>query len=340
MPLILSEQNWEELWETDVSSRLETCHPDSFETKSIWYSALNQGWCRTIKLRDLWLVIEESHLKEDLIFHSETASWGPVSSFFVAGTLKNCHLGLTQENLEAPGGHYLECLQDTVEIDHWFAKEQVVRIRFGLAPEALAQFGVTNNLPRELYPLASGEVPDSFYRQGTTTAEMQVILHQILHCPYGGSIKQMYLEGKVLELAALQFSQFAQQDGAEPSSLALRPDDIERLHQARAILMQQTDQPPTLIALARQVGLNDCKLKQGFRQVFGTTVFGYLRDHRLEQARLLLTEGRLSVQQVAHTVGYAQSGYFARAFRRKFGINPKTFQLQITQPGTQHKKSE
>lgn len=78
------------------------------------------------------------------------------------------------------------------------------------------------------------------------------------------------------------------------------------------------------MTLARQVGLNDFKLKLGFRQVFGTTVFGYLHEHRMEQAQLLLQERRMNVEEVARTVGYANRSSFA-AFRKKFGINPKYY---------------
>lgn len=326
MPLVLSIQDWDELWDADPTKQATTERPDNFEVSRSWSSALDQGRCRDLHLRDLWLTIEESQVREDILFQSEPASWGPASSFFVAGTVKTRHHGLMVETLETPGGHYLECIQSERETDHQFAGESLTRVRFGLAPHALCQFGEASDLPRELQAVASGEPPNSFYRQGQTTADMQMILHQILHCPYRGSIKQMYLEGKVLELAALQFAQFTEQDSAD-CSIVLKPDDVERLHQARHILEQQFEQPPSLIALARQVGLNDFKLKQGFRQVFGTTVFGYLRDYRLDQARHLLNESQLSVQQVAHAVGYAQSSYFARAFRQKFGVNPKTYQL-------------
>jgi AraC family transcriptional activator of pyochelin receptor len=326
MPLTLSSQDWDELWNSDPSKRETTERPDEFEVAQTWTGSLEQGRCRSLTLRDLWLTIEESQLREDIIFHAEPASWGPASSFFVAGTMKSRHQGLTAENLESPGGHYLECIQSAQEIDQFPGGQRIVRIRFGLSPAALSQFGETTHLPGELQPLANGKPASSFYRQGQTTADMQTILYQILHCPYQGPIKQMYLEGKVWELAALQFAQFTEQDGLDGSP-NLKPDDIERLHHAKRILMEQFEHPPTLMALARQVGLNDFKLKQGFRQVFGTTVFGYVRECRLEKARFLLAEGNLSVQQVAHAVGYAQSSYFARAFRHKFGVNPKAYQL-------------
>lgn len=326
MPLILSTQDWDELWKADVSSQITTCSPDPFETKSMWHSHLDRGWCRTIKLRDLWLTIEESQVGEDIFLKSAPASWGPSSSFFIAGTMKNCHLGLTDENLEAPGYHYLECIQEGSEIDQQLAGEKVIRVRLGLSPNALNQFGEFCTLPCELKPLAQGKTPISFYRQGTTTPEMQVILHQILHCPYQGTIKQMYLEGKVLELSALQFLQFKEEDESSQPSSSLKADEIDCLHHARDILIDQVKHPPSILSLARQVGLNDFKLKQGFRQVFGTTVFGYLRDYRLEQARLLLAEEQLTVQQVARAIGYTHAGYFAKAFKQKFGINPKAYQ--------------
>ncbi|NCJ08648.1 helix-turn-helix domain-containing protein [Synechococcales cyanobacterium C] len=325
MGYILSAQDYIDRLQADPSRKESICHPEPFETQYTWCSAMDQGWFREMQLRDLWLTIEENQVKRDVIYKAEAASWGPVSSFFVSGTLKNRHIGLTEDNLEAPGGHYLECVQDGVETDQWFAGEQVVRLRFGLKADAMQQFAASSGFPHELQAIPNGDSPSSFYRQGRTTPEMQVILHQILHCPYRGSIRQMYLEAKVLELAALQFFQFTEQADA-PASLSLKTDDIERLYQARDLLIQQFDQPPSLIALARQVGLNDFKLKQGFRQVFGTTVFGYLRNYRLEQARLLLQDGQLSVRQVAQAIGYAHSGYFANAFKRKFGINPKTYQ--------------
>lgn len=327
MAIVLSNEDYKDRLQADVSRTETICHPDPFETKYTWLTSMDQGWFRDLQLRDLWLTIEENQVKEDFVYKADAASWGPVSSFFVAGTLKNQHLGLTEENLEAPGGHYLECVQDGIETDRWFAGEQVVRIRFGLELNAICQFAESFGLPQELQALTNGEFPSSFYRQGTITPEMRVILYQILQCPYQGGIKQMYLEGKVLELTALQFAQFVEDDPACQHSARLRLDEIDRLHHAREILTNQLNHPPSILSLARQVGLNDFKLKQGFHQIFGTTVFGYLRDYRLEQARLLLIEGQLSVQQVARAIGYTHSGYFAKAFKQKFGISPKAYQL-------------
>jgi AraC family transcriptional regulator, transcriptional activator of the genes for pyochelin and ferripyochelin receptors len=323
MPLTLSPAEWQELCQADPASAEEIYRPDSCEVRRTWQNPLESGWRRDVQLRDLWLIVEEYQVQEDVILKSEPDTWGPASSFFVAGTMKNCHQGLTDENLEAPGGHYLECIQEGVEIDQWFAEQKVVRVRFGLAPETLSQFGEAATFPRELQPLVDGKEPSSFYRQGTITAEMQVILQQILHCPYQGAIKQMFLEGKVLELAALQFYQFMEE--TPHTSASLKTEDVDRIHQAKDILLQRFNNPPSLIELARQVGLNDCTLKRGFRQVFGTTAFGYLHDYRLEQARQLLEERRLNVSEIAQMIGFASRSYFASAFRKKFGMSPREY---------------
>jgi AraC family transcriptional regulator, transcriptional activator of the genes for pyochelin and ferripyochelin receptors len=324
MPLTLTDQDAEELWQTD-RARVETvCQPDPFEVQQTWQSKMGQGYSRDIQLRDLWLNIEASQVTEDVIYQHETASWGPISSFFIAGTARNQHLGLTGENVERPGWNYLEGIQSGAEVDHLFAAEPTLRVRLGLKVSSLSQFG--ESLPPELLALVAGVSPPSFYRQGITTPNMQVILHQILHCPYQGAIKQMYLEGKVLELTALQFAQFTVAACPTQAEARLNADEKERLQHAKDILTHQFHDPPSILALARQVGLNDFKLKQGFRNYFGTTVFGYLREYRLEQAQLLLSDEQLSIQQVARAIGYTHAGYFAAAFKHKFGVSPKAYQ--------------
>lgn len=109
---------------------------------------------------------------------------------------------------------------------------------------------------------------------------------------------------------------------------SLRRDDIERLHHAKDILISNLENPPSLLDLAQQVGLSDRKLKQGFRQVFNTTVFGYLHDYRMEKARQLLQEDTMTIAEVSYTVGFANRGYFAEAFKRKFGVNPSAYLAQ------------
>lgn len=160
------------------------------------------------------------------------------------------------------------------------------------------------------------------------TPAMERVLQQILQCPYHGAVKRLYLESKVIELIALRLNQILTEPRDISSCHSLKPEDLDRVYYAREVLLRQIDCPPTLIELARQVGLNDFKLKRGFRQVFGTTVFGYLHQHRLEKARQLLEVGNLKASEVAKKVGFRDRSYFASAFRKKFGLNPSDYQRQ------------
>ncbi len=160
-----------------------------------------------------------------------------------------------------------------------------------------------------------------------TSVEMQMIVHQLLHCPYQGSIKRMYWEAKILELMTLQIDHLLaylarQKSKSEKHLLA---EDIERIYEAQRILIQEAQDPPSLVKLAHQVGLNDYKLKVGFRQVFGTTVFGYLNQYRMEQVRQLLELGEMSVSAAAHRVGYSSLSHFTTTFRKRFGVNPSAY---------------
>ncbi|MEM8863747.1 MAG: AraC family transcriptional regulator, partial [Chloroflexota bacterium] len=107
---------------------------------------------------------------------------------------------------------------------------------------------------------------------------------------------------------------------------SLKPDQLERIYYAKEILLQDLSNPPSLSELAQQAGLNEFILKRGFRQTFGTTVFGELQGYRMETARQLLVARNTKISEVAHQVGYASGRAFARAFRRKFRMGPKAYQ--------------
>ena len=79
------------------------------------------------------------------------------------------------------------------------------------------------------------------------------------------------------------------------------------------------------------MGTNRLKLNQGFHTLYGTTPFGYLRSHRLSQAKRLLMTSELSIDQIAEAVGYSSRSRFATAFRQRMGLNPKTFQRHVWQ---------
>ncbi|MGF1567349.1 MAG: helix-turn-helix domain-containing protein [Nodosilinea sp.] len=285
----------------------------------------SQGYRQEVDLRPgLSVLIDDYRLQDDLIVEigcSESCapSLGMEMSFMLSGHNR-------QEKV--PSGHNF-FLVDWCDLEggqfYWRAGERVLKFDIHIDP-ALFKTLVSeqlDTLPLKLRQLMQNSQPSQheFWHVQPTTMVIQSVIHQILHCPYQGLTRWLYLEGKVLELMALQLEQI-REIPEEQALLRLNGDRRDRLYQARDILLARLDNPPTILELAKEIGLNHNKLKQGFRQIFGTTVFGYLQDCRLEKARYLLYEGRLNVAAVANEVGYMNAAKFASAFKRKFGITP------------------
>ncbi len=135
---------------------------------------------------------------------------------------------------------------------------------------------------------------------------------------------RLYLEGRILELLALRLAQLSDAPLAQVSA-ALSRKQIERLHEARAVIGARMAAPPSLRELSQQVALSTTLLKRGFRHLFGETVFEHLRNLRLDRARELLLEEGASVKETAWSVGYASLSHFARAFGERFGASPRAW---------------
>jgi len=149
--------------------------------------------------------------------------------------------------------------------------------------------------------------------------DLEVIARQILQCPFQGVSRQLFMESKALEILALELDTVSQ---ATPPEMELGRLELKRLELARHILDQEFEDPPSLLELSRRVGLNDFKLKRGFRQAYSTTVFGYVRRLRMEKARALLESGDFNVTEAAVTTGYSCLSHFSAAFRKHFGFLP------------------
>jgi len=155
------------------------------------------------------------------------------------------------------------------------------------------------------------------------TPQMSQIITEILRCNFQGIFKKTYLEAKVIELLNLQIDQF-HQSHTKSMEFKLRKDDIDRLYYIKEMIQKEPMAHYSLMQLAELAGLNDFKLKKGFKQLFGSTVFGFITDTRLDIAYQLLQDDRYNVTHVADMIGYKHPHHFTKAFKKKFGILPKT----------------
>lgn len=296
---------------------------DIFDTICYFPQELGQGLSGGIELRDgLYLSISEHQLNDDLVIKLPERQHPLEYSFYLAGYYEDNHFAISsgQNRLWGSGLAPKEKYKT-------FKSEKIIEINVHMETELFCRFmgKEKNQLPQELTHLVRNNHQEYYSRPGTTTPAMQIALQQMLNCPYQGMMKRMYLESKVLELMVLLVEEDVSARQGKNDTSALKPDDVERIHHAKEILIRNLENPPSLMELSRQVGLNDCTLKRGFRLVFDTTVFGYLHHHRLEEARKLLVAGEINISQAARRVGFSSRSYFATAFRKKIGINPKEF---------------
>ncbi|MFV9644894.1 MAG: helix-turn-helix domain-containing protein [Desulfobacterales bacterium] len=185
--------------------------------------------------------------------------------------------------------------------------------------------GQHDQIPAGLNDIMGGANESYYCPPSNMTPAMKVAIRQILNCSYRGLLKRVYLESKVMELIVHKLAQGMPLENGLTNPSPLHRDDIERIHEARDILIRNLENLPSVLKLARQVGINKNKLNQGFREVFGTSVFDYLLNYRLEQAKQFLEDRRMSITEVAFTVGYAHPSTFTAAFKRHFGATPKRY---------------
>lgn len=178
--------------------------------------------------------------------------------------------------------------------------------------------------------LTSNRVASGTYK---LTPSVQVILYQLLHCPYQSGLRKLYTEAKLLELLAAYFSESVLQVDKTISCYGLSTDDVACIRNAKEILDSNLIDPPTIHQLSKMVRLNEYKLKKGFKELYSMPVHTYVIQRKLELAKLLLDSSEINVSEAACRVGYGNVSHFASAFRKQYGVNPGNYVKGIKNEG-------
>lgn len=147
--------------------------------------------------------------------------------------------------------------------------------------------------------------------------DMHRAILKICHTPLQGPTKLLFLKSQVLELLSHYFGQIDTNSQAD-----IKPEEIDKMYQAKDIILENMNQPPSLSELSKLVGVNNNKLKKNFKQLFGVPVFKYLQNQRLQKAHQLLNGKDMTVQEVAWIVGYESLSSFSNAFYKQYGFRP------------------
>lgn len=153
----------------------------------------------------------------------------------------------------------------------------------------------------------------------TNNFKIQQVIYEILNCPYSDALKNLFLLSKSIELLVLQAELYEQ----PVSGRFIKTEkDRRRLVEAKELLTSRIDNPPTIRELSKLTGINEYKLKRGFKELFGTTVFGFIHQHRMSKAKRLLLGTDKTAGEIAWETGYSSPQHFSNAFKKEFGIPP------------------
>ena len=168
-----------------------------------------------------------------------------------------------------------------------------------------------------------------FYDDTEIKATVAMVLHQIINSNINNSIRELYVKGKIYELLSLHFQKEENTDG-EYCPFLVDEQNVLKIRKAKDIIISRMAEPPSLQELALEIGLNLKKLKEGFKQIYGDTVYSFLFDYKMEHARKLLESNQYNVNEVGSQVGYSTASHFIAAFKKKFGTTPKKYVMSLS----------
>jgi AraC-like DNA-binding protein len=167
-----------------------------------------------------------------------------------------------------------------------------------------------------------------YYAQEKVSPAVAIILSQIMNYNLHPSIKALYIKGKVYELISLYFNRSEDAD-REQCPFLVDEDNVKRIRHAKEIVISRMTEPPSLKELSEEIGLPIRKLKEGFKQVYGDSVYSFLFDYKMDYARKMLESNKYNVNEVGLRIGYSTASHFIAAFKRKYGTTPKKYLMSL-----------
>jgi len=155
-----------------------------------------------------------------------------------------------------------------------------------------------------------------------TNNYINLILKEIFTTPFNESLHNIYLQSKILEIIFHEFYELSKEKKIWEKTIKLDEYDIEALKKAKEILINNMQNPPGIIELAKLVRINEFKLKVGFKKLFGNTPHNLLFDYKMDIAKKLLLKSNMNISEIANHLGYKYSANFTTAFTRKYDIKP------------------
>ena len=198
-------------------------------------------------------------------------------------------------------------------------------LSFSFSPSYLQQFAKAHKTPQTLSTqVLSFTHTTSFSKILPLCGKTRMAIEALLNHTYTDISANIFVNAQmqILLLYSTDCMLGEKDEQSFTCKFLANADDREKIIKAREILLQHIGEPITIKALSRKVAINECYLKKGFKEIFGTTIFDFYQSQRMEHAKYLLYEKGLSVTDVAHLLGYSSISHFSTAFKKQTGIKP------------------
>ena len=187
----------------------------------------------------------------------------------------------------------------------------------------LSQFTNNTKLKNKKDEVLAFKYPHSFNKLFTVCTKKRNVLDSILNHSYTDALENIFINAKIQELLLYSLDCLIDEKN-EGFTCKFLYDERSRegIYKVRELLLEHIGNPITIKQLSRKVAMNECYVKQGFRELFGTTIFDFYQQQRMEHAKYLLYEKGLSVTDVSEALGYSSISHFSAAFKKHTGLKP------------------
>lgn len=198
-------------------------------------------------------------------------------------------------------------------------------LSFSFSPAYLQQFARAHNNPDTLSDnVLAFKHPSSFSKMLPLCKKTRMAIEALLNHTYTDTLENIFINAQtqILLLYSMDCMLGEKTEPVFTCKFLANEEDREKILKAREVLLQHIGEPITIKALSRKVAINECYLKKGFKEIFGTTIFDFYQSQRMEHAKYLLYDKGLSVTEVSMLLGYSSISHFSTAFKKHTGIKP------------------
>ncbi len=165
--------------------------------------------------------------------------------------------------------------------------------------------------------------PSSFAKSLPLCGKTRLAIEALLNHTYSDTLENIFVNAQTQILLLYSMDcMLGDKEEIFTCKFLANAEDREKIVKAREVLLQHIGEPLTIKELSRKVAINECYLKKGFKELFGTTIFDFYQSQRMEHAKYLLYNKGLSVTEVSSMLGYSSISHFSTAFKKHTGIKP------------------